>query len=448
MKKKKFDPKKILEAFLYGILGMIMAVCAVIAACAFNPDLSKSVSFLFEEGVQPEIVQRQAPPAEEVADSEDSAPSEDGEVADAAEGEAAETVVEGEEAETPEGEDAAAKESVQAGAETDENTVEDTQNASKPSNVTKSEGSIVVTKSDSNSPAPVQQDESTESSYKPTVPSGKSKYVELEPEIINIEDEVKANQINNTTSVGDTGDGLTFDADYYPYYQMLNDTDRALYRQIYANTKSLNSAFKPVQQVPMNELQTVLLSVIFDHPELFWLDTTFYQEYDYNGVAIKLQLSYYQSLGDLGAARQEFEAAANNIAGQAAGLASDVEKEIFVHDLLAAKVNYKYGPLDQSAYSAIVGDNTVCAGYSKAFQYIMQKLGIPTYFVAGYAGEMHAWNMVKLGNNFYNVDVTWDDQDPTVYDFFNLSDANNYMHTRMYNSVYLPECSENGNGIF
>jgi transglutaminase/protease-like cytokinesis protein 3 len=71
----------------------------------------------------------------------------------------------------------------------------------------------------------------------------------------------------------------------------------------------------------------------------------------------------------------------------------------------------------------------------------MQQLGVPTYYTVGWGGEMHAWDIIKLEDDYYNVDVTWDDQDPTMYDFFNVSDRQNVMHTRMYQSRYLPPCN-------
>jgi hypothetical protein len=278
--------------------------------------------------------------------------------------------------------------------------------------------------------------------YAPGIPAGKSGYAAFEPDIVELTDPGLANQAINSTDYGYLGDEFDFSTEYYPYYHMLNDTGKALYRQIYANTLNLNTTFRPIEQVNMNTMQMIILSVVFDHPELFWLDTTFYQEFDYNGAAIKLRLRYYDRINNIPAANREFQSQVEAIVAGAAGLPDNYSKELYIHDFLANKLTYKHNPLDQSAYSAIVGNNTVCAGYAKAFQYLMQRLGVPTYLCAGSAGELHAWNIIKLDGNYYNVDCTWDDQDPTVYDYYNLSDADNYMHKRMFNSVYLPACNE------
>jgi len=106
-------------------------------------------------------------------------------------------------------------------------------------------------------------------------------------------------------------------------------------------------------------------------------------------------------------------------------------------------VEYDLGAaMNQSAYSALVNGRSVCAGYSRAFQYLMQEAGIPCYYCTGYAGESHAWNIVGLEDGFYNVDVTWDDVPGGEYEFFNQSDEDFAgTHLRKELSVYLPPCN-------
>ena len=99
--------------------------------------------------------------------------------------------------------------------------------------------------------------------------------------------------------------------------------------------------------------------------------------------------------------------------------------------------------MNQSAYSALVNGQTVCAGYARAFQYLMQQLGIPCYYCRGYSGENHAWNIVELYGDYYNVDLTWDDTAiPPVYNYFNKTDADfTGTHIRRSLSVKLPACT-------
>ena len=110
---------------------------------------------------------------------------------------------------------------------------------------------------------------------------------------------------------------------------------------------------------------------------------------------------------DLDASKAEFEAAAKKITDETYGSYSDYDKEKIVHDTLISRVKYdRNAPMNQSAYSALVYGRTVCAGYARAFQYVLHQLDIPCYYVTGFAGENHAWNIVKLSDGYYNVDST------------------------------------------
>ncbi|AOZ95340.1 transglutaminase domain-containing protein [Butyrivibrio hungatei] len=268
-----------------------------------------------------------------------------------------------------------------------------------------------------------------------------------ETEVKIVENEEEATEVVKDTDVGETGENEEFDPLFYPYYNILNSKGKRLYKQIYANAVALNESFLPVEDATGSEWDTAMFSVIYDHPELFWVDNTIYTQYDYNGKIIKLHFYYYDEIPDIPAAQRKFEAKAQEMIAGAKDLETDFEKEKYIHDLLGNKLTYDWAELNQSAYSAIVYDKTVCAGYSKGFQYLMQQLEIPTYTCVGWGGfgilfgGMHGWNIIKLEADYYNVDCTWDDDEPISYEYFNLCDDDNYMHTRMFNSIYLPPCN-------
>ncbi|MBR4667524.1 MAG: hypothetical protein IKO76_02060 [Butyrivibrio sp.] len=265
-------------------------------------------------------------------------------------------------------------------------------------------------------------------------------------DIIELADQEAVNQALIDIGMGYNGNEYSFPSEFYPYYYMLNDNCKKMYRQIYANALNLWDEFLPACVTTPSEWNNALLSVVYDHPELFWLDTKLYTEYDYHGKVVKVKLYFYEDeLGNLEEAKEKFNAYAENVLNVARAMEKDEDKEQFVHDYLAERLTYKENSLDQSAYSAIVNNETVCAGYSKAFQYLMQQLGIPTYLCVGWgggyvSGGMHAWNIVKNGKKYANVDVTWDDKNPTIYEFYNRPDSDFHRHTRMFNSQYLPAC--------
>lgn len=258
--------------------------------------------------------------------------------------------------------------------------------------------------------------------------------------------DAQADELGSSVGTGETGDDLTFDAETYPYYQMLNTQMRHVYRQIYANANALTESFAPVETVTSDQLKNVFEAVCNDHPELFWLDTSFSCKYRANGAVVEMTLSFNETADNLDQTRETFESAASQIASAASGKTTVLEQETAVHDALLRSVSYADGAaMNQSAYSALVNGQTVCAGYARAFQYVCQQLGITCYYCTGYSGENHAWNIVKLDDGYTNVDVTWDDTDPATYDYFNKTDAEYAAtHVRTGLSVYLPACGAGG----
>ena len=272
--------------------------------------------------------------------------------------------------------------------------------------------------------------------------SGKTGFTPVQPEEQQIPDQ-EAQNLEETLSSGETGEGLSFSAEQYPYYQMLSEDQQSVYRQIYANAQNLTEKFAPEKTVSASDVKTAFEAVIGDHPELFWLETGYSSKYLANGQCVEVDLKYNNTANDLENAKQRFDAAAQSLISGATNPGSDYEKEEYVHDALAAAVTYDLtADMNQSAYSALVNGKSVCAGYARAYQYLLQQLGIPCYYCTGYSGGNHAWNIVKLDDGYYNVDVTWDDSDTIRYDYFNKTDADfASTHVRQNLSVYLPACN-------
>lgn len=95
------------------------------------------------------------------------------------------------------------------------------------------------------------------------------------------------------------------------------------------------------------------------------------------------------------------------------------------HDYLIQKMKYDnryYNP-----YYAFTKGRGMCMSYALAYQRILQEMKIPCIYIKG---SNHAWNMVKIGRYWYNVDVTWDDSGGGSYRYFLKSDADFPNHKR------------------
>ncbi len=95
-------------------------------------------------------------------------------------------------------------------------------------------------------------------------------YVLTERNVIKLEDAGQLQEAIKSTNMGSSGKDISFDKDYYPYYYMLDDKGKDLYKQIYSSALDLKAAFIPIYtNVNSDEWYISFLSFSFDHPDLF-----------------------------------------------------------------------------------------------------------------------------------------------------------------------------------
>lgn len=265
----------------------------------------------------------------------------------------------------------------------------------------------------------------------------------IDEEALEIDSE-EADHLGSILAPGAIGENEEFPARYYPYYHMLDEALQKLYKQIYANAKELTISFAPAISVTKEQVRKTFEAVYNDHPELFWLETGYSCKYLGTGICVEITLKYNKTANDLENAKKNFEDCCRKLLDGCADLSTALEKERYLHDALIQITEYdELASMNQSAYSCIVQGKSVCAGYARAFQYLMQQLGIPCYYCTGIANEEHAWNIVRLDERYANVDVTWDDTEPPSYDYYNKSDAAyGLTHARTGLAVNLPACAE------
>ncbi|MCD8085029.1 MAG: hypothetical protein LUF28_01630 [Clostridiales bacterium] len=113
----------------------------------------------------------------------------------------------------------------------------------------------------------------------------------------------------------------------------------------------------------------------------------------------------------------------------------DYQKVLAIHDYICANVTYDYTNLDNdsytlkyTAYAALINGTAVCQGYATLFYRMALMAGLDARYISGTAtngtGETgaHGWNIVKVGNSYYNIDTTWDDGTSTNNYFLKGSD--------------------------
>lgn len=246
-----------------------------------------------------------------------------------------------------------------------------------------------------------------------------------------------------------TRSAYAFPDEMYPYRAMLTADQKVVYDLIYSNAIKLNASFKVTGTLDRESLDVVMTAVYDDHPEIFWLDTSYSYGYTTKGSVVSVTLEFNSTADNFSDNKNKFDNITNTIIAKTSGLASDLEKERLVYKYLMNIITYdENSVLNQSAYSAVVNGSSVCAGYSRAFQYIMMQIDIPCYFCSGYANNnYHAWNIIRIDGVFYNVDLSWDDglsESSSAYSFeyFNVSDKIfSIDHQRQKMSLKLPSCN-------
>lgn len=105
---------------------------------------------------------------------------------------------------------------------------------------------------------------------------------------------------------------------------------------------------------------------------------------------------------------------------------SDYSKVKAIHDYVCARITYT-DDVDNasSAYSAYARGEGLCNSYALCMYKLLVEAGVPCHWIGGSAGTGrdsagHAWNIVKLGDQWYNLDATWDDADDdnVSHDYF------------------------------
>lgn len=213
------------------------------------------------------------------------------------------------------------------------------------------------------------------------------------------------------------------------YYDNLSQEEQIAYLSMYYGYIEYDDSI--VIELQEEDLGDVITAVLYDNPDVFWVD----YEYDYTVYDDSVSYSprYRLTENEVNTMQDSVNDKIDEIMTELNRLDTDYEKELYIHDYIIENTVYDISTLynlGDTVHSVLVSGKSICEGYSRTVQILLDKLGIENYLVVGETEnngkmESHMWNIVNIDGNNYHLDVTWDDLNDefdTVYFYFNVTD--------------------------
>jgi hypothetical protein len=218
-------------------------------------------------------------------------------------------------------------------------------------------------------------------------------------------------------------------------------------------------------EVLENAFQLAVNSLVFDRPEIFFLDITkmyLYTEITSFGPKKTYRItigpgnnepylsSTFSGRDSVNGYKYRMDEIVNSLAIESRDY-SLYDKIRVMHDYIVENTEYDSTiskPNIYNMYGAFIGGEAVCEGYSKAFKYAMDRLDLPCIIVCGKGVnsqgdvESHAWNYVKINDEWYAVDVTWDD--PIIIGYGNATNKMRYHYFLVGSNDFFTDHTEDG----
>ncbi len=200
-------------------------------------------------------------------------------------------------------------------------------------------------------------------------------------------------------------------------YERLTDEGKTLYVELLTIMQNLASDIV-VSTTSDEAIELVFDHVMADHPEIFYVDGYQYTNYTIDDIIQRISFTgnYIYSQEEVASRQTRINEAVNRCLANAPSSDDDYYAIKYVYDYIIENTEYSLEAEDnQNICSVFLEGRSVCNGYAKAAQLLLNKMGIASTLVTGTVdtkssrGVRHAWNLVKCNDAYYYMDVTWGD---------------------------------------
>ena len=198
------------------------------------------------------------------------------------------------------------------------------------------------------------------------------------------------------------------------YFKQLTEEEQRVYRELLKGIRAREKEFY-LTISDDDSIDRSYHAVLKDHPEIFWVHNrekiykTTYSDSDY----CVFTPGYTYTDSEIDEIQTAMEQSFQEVRALIPEDAGDYEKVRIVYTYVIDHTQYQTGEDDQSIAGVFWKKSAVCDGYAGAVQYLLERLDIPCIYVDGStkgSTEGHAWDIVKIGQEYYYVDATNGDQ--------------------------------------
>ncbi len=186
-------------------------------------------------------------------------------------------------------------------------------------------------------------------------------------------------------------------------FSLLNENEQKIYKQISDGIAGLSSYIR-IYDASKEKISNIIRAVLTDNPQFFWFEGRVSARKEEDSFFIMPHYLYDHS--EIETAGQQIE----NILPElnCCKAASDYDKAKTSYDWLLEKVIYSTENGGQNIHNAFIERKAVCKGLSKAYQYMLSRLGVFCTLADGTIDGVarHIWNIAEIGGSFYHVDVS------------------------------------------